>query len=191
MRGVGRYWRTKKSGNAGSLGNATSRTPVAGARLVRYLFWYVAPCMRLHAVKTILAAIHRFVNLPTSAFDGDAMLGLDLLLRLRLRQFQAQRAVLVAGVNVGVLHVFANVETTRAGADVTFAAQPLAVVVLVFVCAVAACGNGQIPVLQLQGNVVCSMFLFSSIFMPPISISHFTIFECKKKELPPNIFQMS
>lgn len=67
MRGVGRYWRTKNSGNAGSLGNATSRTPVAGARLVRYLFWYVAPCMRLHAVKTILAAIRCFVSLPMSA----------------------------------------------------------------------------------------------------------------------------
>ena len=82
------------------------------------------------------------------------MLGLNLLLRFGLRHFQAQGAVLVAGVNVGILHVLANVEATRARAGVAFATQPAAVVVLVLVRAVAMRGNGQIAVLQVQRNVV-------------------------------------
>ena len=47
-----------------------------------------------------------------SAFNRNLMLGLNLLLRFGLRHFQAQGAVLVAGVNVGILHVLANVEAT-------------------------------------------------------------------------------
>ena len=53
-----------------------------------------------------------------SALDGDGVLLLDLLPGLRLRQLQAQRAVLVAGVDVGILDVLAHVEAARAGADV-------------------------------------------------------------------------
>lgn len=89
-----------------------------------------------------------------SAFNRNLMLGLNLLLRFGLRHFQAQGAVLVAGVNVGILHVLANVEATRARAGVAFATQPAAVVVLVLVRAVAMRGNGQIAVLQVQRNVV-------------------------------------
>lgn len=58
-----------------------------------------------------------------SAFNRNLMLGLNLLLRFGLRHFQAQGAVLVAGVNVGILHVLANVEATRARAGVAFATQ--------------------------------------------------------------------
>lgn len=58
-----------------------------------------------------------------SAFNRNLMFGLNLLLRFGLRHFQAQGAVLVAGVNVGILHVLANVEATRARAGVAFATQ--------------------------------------------------------------------
>ena len=57
-------------------------------------------------------------------------------------------------MNVGILHVLANVEAARAGAGIAFTTQPTAIAVLVFVGVVATRGNGQIAVLQIQRDIV-------------------------------------
>lgn len=45
-----------------------------------------------------------------SALNGDLVLALDLRLRLDLRNLNAQRAVLVVGMDVVLLHLIADVE---------------------------------------------------------------------------------
>lgn len=89
-----------------------------------------------------------------SALNGDLVFALDLRLRLDLRNLNAQRAVLVVGVDVVLLHLIADVEAARAGADVTFATKPLAGLILVAAVLVLMGGHGQIAVVQRDADVV-------------------------------------
>ena len=73
---------------------------------------------------------------------------------LDLRNLNAQRAVLVVGVDVVLLHLIADVEAARAGADVTFTTKPLAGLILVAAVLVLMGGHGQIAVVQRDADVV-------------------------------------
>ena len=73
---------------------------------------------------------------------------------LDFRNLNAQRAVLVVGVDVVLLHLIADVEAARAGADVTFTTKPLAGLILVAAVLVLMGGHGQIAVVQRDADVV-------------------------------------